>query len=199
MSHRKLTLHPGTPAYGPEADAAVSDFLGRSVHVLLGFDDFDDAERTRLVLHRAGLDGAVCLGSGLGSLWVLVVPVAEFRQARRALREASADVPSAADRAPQPSARRAPSMPDGGAAVEVGEGGPKPRRGYRNRGHQLHATLGALGVGDHHRYASRVLGRRVTSFRGISAEDFAAVLDTLTEARRAANGGRPAVQTRGAA
>ena len=63
-------------------------------------------------------------------------------------------------------------------------------RGYRNRGHALHVKLAIAGIKDHHAFARSVLGRDLVgedgqpSFSGISAADFAAVLNALTDQRR---------------
>lgn len=185
MAHPQPTTRQPDPESDP-VSASISAYVGRSVHVIDGHADYMDAERQRGQLFSAGIEANTVLGVVGEHLWVVCVPVHEYRRARRTLVEARAG-----DRQPERITRSPePAMPDGGEAVEM-ETGPEPpaprteRRGYKNRGHQLHATLGASGIEDHHEYASRVLGRRTTSFRGISAEDFAAVLNSLTTQRRA--------------
>ena len=65
---------------------------------------------------------------------------------------------------------------------------PAVRRGLsKSPGEALHRACGVAGVGDHYVFASTALGRRVTSFRSLSADDIRrvrAALPALAEATR---------------
>ena len=163
MRHPSLQLIPGGNEFASTeaASATISAYIGRSIHPLRGYASFSEAQRDRDILAAAGIDASVTLGVVGPALFVLVVPVSEYRRARRAFMDA---------RRAEPTDRPARSR------RHIG-------KGYKSRGHQLHVTLGAAGIEDHAAFASSALGRRVTRFSGISAEDFATVVAAVQSTR----------------
>lgn len=182
MARPKLRLIPGgrKPRDPAATSAALSAYVGTSVHVLRGYADYDDANRDRDILHEAGLDASISLGVGTGILWVLMVPVGDAVEAHLAFEQAAR---RASDRPALPTHRQpAPDFPSGGVGLELAAGpGDRPRgchnrgRTYKTRGSALHATLGGYGVKNHYAFASSVLGRELTTLSGLTAEEAAQI------------------------
>ena len=148
MSHLESTPTPAD-ADCDAISASISAYIGRSVHFIDGHPDYMDAERQRGALHSAGVEADTMLGIAGPHLWIVVVPVHQYRRARRALVEARDFEARAGDRAPlHPEHRPAPAMPDGGeqqtSAPTPLRRVPPARSTREAMARLLHARVGSL-------------------------------------------------------